>query len=124
MGFKEIAVGKKTKTGQLYERGQLLPTRLGGATADTRNIFTTTNQLNQLLAKKTKQISNYLESHPQNHVRYRISAVYKDQEIIARGVCLEAQSVEDNGLSFYVYLLNTQSGIVINYSNGEAKVII
>ncbi|WP_147369763.1 hypothetical protein [Bombilactobacillus bombi] len=54
----------------------------------------------------------------------RISAVYKDQEIIARGVCLEAQSVEDNGLSFYVYLLNTQSGIVINYSNGEAKVII
>lgn len=124
LGFKEVAVGKKTKTGQLYERGQLLPTRLGGATADTRNIFTATNQLNQLLAKKTNQIADYLESHPQNHVRYRISTVYKDQEIIARGVCLEAQSVEDNGLSFNVYLLNTQSGIVINYSTGEAKVIM
>ncbi|MBA1392884.1 hypothetical protein EQ500_03210 [Lactobacillus sp. XV13L] len=122
-GFHQIPYNK-AKTGYLYERGQLLNTRLGGV-LDSKNIYTATSQLNsKLLARKANQIATYLEGHPNNHVRYRITTIYKDSELVARGVHLEAQSIEDNGLSFNVYVLNLQPGFVINYPNGQARRIL
>ena len=58
-----------------------------------------------------------------NHVAYRVTPVYKGNNLVASGVQIEAYSVEDNGdgICFNVYCYNVQPGIVINYSTGESR---
>jgi DNA-entry nuclease len=57
-----------------------------------------------------------------NHVLYRVTPVYEGDELVARGVLMEAYSVEDNGegICFCVYCYNVQPGIVINYKDGTS----
>ena len=45
-------------------------------------------------------------------------------ELVARGVIMEAYSVEDDGkgVSFSVYCFNIQPGILIDYATGESKI--
>ena len=59
-----------------------------------------------------------------NHVLYRVTPIYKGDNLVARGVQMEAWSVEDNGegLRFNVYCYNIQPGIMIDYETGESKV--
>lgn len=58
-----------------------------------------------------------------NHVRYRVTPIFVDDELVARGVQMEAISVEDKGKSikFNIYCFNNQPGIEINYKDGTAK---
>ena len=44
--------------------------------------------------------------------------------LLARGVLIEAYSVEDNGVGicFCVYCYNVQPGVEIDYAAGESKV--
>ena len=47
---------------------------------------------------------------------------YRGKEKIARGVKMEAWSVEDKGkLHFNVYVHNVQNGVIINYYSGASK---
>ena len=57
-----------------------------------------------------------------NHVMYRVTPDFRGSELVARGVLMEAQSVEDggSGLSFNVYCYNVQPGVTINYSDGSS----
>ena len=59
-----------------------------------------------------------------NHVLYRVRPVFKGDELVTRGVEMEAYSVEDDGagLSFHVFVYNVQPGIEIDYETGESKV--
>lgn len=61
-----------------------------------------------------------------NHVLYRVTPVFKDDEAVARGVIMEAYSVEDKGegICFCVYAFNVQPGIEIDYLNGESRQIV
>ena len=45
--------------------------------------------------------------------------VYLDDELVARGVLMEAES-RDGTLSFCVFVYNVQPGIVIDYATGES----
>ena len=58
-----------------------------------------------------------------NHVMYRVTPDFKSDELVARGVIMEAYSVEDDGkgVSFSVYCFNIQPGILIDYATGESK---
>jgi DNA-entry nuclease len=49
--------------------------------------------------------------------------VFVGNELVARGVQMEAQSVEDNGagLQFNVFCYNVQSGIKIDYATGDSE---
>ena len=49
---------------------------------------------------------------------------FKGSEKLARGVELEAYSVEDNGegICFHVFLYNVQPGIEIDYATGESRI--
>ena len=51
--------------------------------------------------------------------------MYKDDNLVASGVELEALSVEDNGkgIKFNVYIYNVQDGIEIDYKNGDSHLI-
>ena len=56
-----------------------------------------------------------------NHVLYRVTPVFVGDELMARGVHMEAESVEDGGagVSFNVYCFNVQPGLQIDYATGE-----
>ena len=43
-------------------------------------------------------------------------------ELVARGVLLEAESVEDNRISFCVWCYNVQPGIIIDYATGNSTI--
>mgnify|MGYP006873023106 CR=1 FL=1 len=54
------------------------------------------------------------------HVLYRVTPVFKGQDMVARGVTMEALSADDGGraVHFHVFVYNVQPGIEINYANG------
>ena len=58
-----------------------------------------------------------------NHVLYRVTPVFRGLELVARGVQMEAWSVEDNGagVCFNVYCYNVQPGVEIDYATGESR---
>ena len=60
-----------------------------------------------------------------NHVRYRVTPVFQGKELVARGVQIEAQSVEDGGrgLCFNVFCYNVQPNVEIDYMTGESKLV-
>ena len=66
-------------------------------------------------------IADYVKE-TNNHVLYRITPVFADNNLLASGVLLEGYLVEDDseGISFCVYCYNVQPGIVIDYATGES----
>ena len=58
-----------------------------------------------------------------NHVMYRCTPVFAGNELVARGVHLEAYSVEDkgDGICFNVFIFNVQPGVKIDYLTGESS---
>ena len=49
--------------------------------------------------------------------------VFHDDDLVASGLIMEAQSIEDNGegICFCVYAYNEQPGISIDHKTGESK---
>ena len=68
-------------------------------------------------------VDDYVEE-TRNHVLYRVTPVYKGDNLVASGVLIEADSVEDEGagICFCVYCYNVQPGVEIDYKTGESKV--
>ena len=62
------------------------------------------------------KVGDYIEDTG-NHVIYRVTPVYRDEDLVATGVQIEAWSVEDNGagICFNVFVYNIQPGILIDY---------
>ncbi len=58
------------------------------------------------------QVADYVASTG-NHVLYRVTPAFVDTELVARGVEMEAYSVEDQGrgVCFHVYCYNVQPGV-------------
>ncbi|EOH8810535.1 DNA/RNA non-specific endonuclease, partial [Enterococcus faecalis] len=67
------------------------------------------------------KVADYLRKTG-NHVLYRVTPDFRENELVARGVRIEAQSIEDSQLSFHVYVHNVQEGYTINYLTGESFV--
>ena len=68
------------------------------------------------------QVMQYLDSS-ENHVLYRVTPLFYGPELVARGVEMEAYSVEDRGqgICFHVFVYNVQPGIEINYLTGDSR---
>ncbi len=58
-----------------------------------------------------------------NHVLYRVTPIFDGNNLLAKGVQIEAKSVEDNGedILFNVFCYNSQPGVEIDYATGESK---
>ena len=56
------------------------------------------------------------------HVLYRVTPIYEGDDLVASGVEMEAQSLEDGGegICFHVYIYNIQPGIAIDYATGDS----
>ncbi len=109
--------------GYLYNRCHLIGYQLTGENANAKNLITGTRYLNidGMLTFENK-VDDYIE-RTGNHVMYRVTPVFKGNNLVADGVLMEAYSVEDKGagLSFCVYCYNVQPGITINYSTGASS---
>ena len=68
------------------------------------------------------QVADYIRE-TQNHVLYRVTPIFEGNNLVASGVQIEAESVEDSGavVCFNVYCYNVQPGISIDYSTGESE---
>lgn len=57
-----------------------------------------------------------------NHVLYRVTPIFSGDDLVAKGVEMEAWSVEDrgDGVCFHVYCYNNQPGIKIDYATGDS----
>lgn len=108
----------------LYNRCHLIAYSLTGENANERNLITGTRYFNtEGMLPYEMQVLDYLNDTG-NRVLYRVTPYFKDKELVARGVELEAYSVEDRGrgISFHVFIYNVQPGIDINYADGSSKV--
>jgi len=112
---------KKLEDGNwLYNRSHLLGFQLTGENANWKNLFTGTQELNQIhMVKYENEIAQYLKS-TNNHVRYRVTPIFIDTELVPRAIQLEAKSIEDKQIDFNVLIPNIQTGIMIDYSTGKA----
>lgn len=109
-------------SGQGWQRCHLLAFSLGGGNANPRNLITGSAQLNVSggMWIFEEQVLNYVRQTG-NHVLYRVTPVFKGKEPVARGVHMEARSVENAGLQYNVYVFNVMDGYKIDYSTGRVR---
>lgn len=105
----------------LYNRCHLIGYQLSGINADERNLITGTRYLNVSgMLPFENLVADYI-AETGAHVLYRVTPIFYEDELVARGVLMEAESYEDrgNGVCFCVYCYNSQPGIRIDYKTGE-----
>ena len=71
------------------------------------------------------QVAEYIEK-TNNHVMYRVTPIFENENLLCKGVKMEALSVEDNGkgISFNVFCYNAQPSIKIDYRTGESYLLV
>ena len=95
--------------------------QLAGENANPKNLITGTRYLNiEGMLPFENMVADYVHE-TNNHVLYRVTPAFVDTELVARGVEMEAYSVEDQGrgVCFHVYCYNVQPGVEIDYATGE-----
>ena len=109
----------------LFNRCHLIGYQLTGENANVCNLITGTRYLNVTgMLPFENQTADYIKSTG-NHVRYRVTPYFENQNLVATGVLMEAQSVEDSGsgLQFNVFCYNVQPQIFIDYATGANHLI-
>lgn len=112
----------------LYNRCHLIGWQLAGENANEKNLITGTRYMNvEGMLPFENLVDDYFEKseNKNNHVLYRVTPIFEENNLVASGVQMEAYSIEDNGkgICFNVYVYNVQPGISINYANGESELI-
>lgn len=108
----------------LYNRCHLIGFQLAGENANEKNLVTGTRYINvDGMLPFENMIADYVKE-TDNHVLYRVTPIFVGDNLVCRGVEMEAYSVEDNGegTSFHVFVYNIQPGIEIDYATGDSWV--
>ena len=106
----------------LYNRCHLIGYQLAGENANERNLITGTRYFNvQGMLPFENEVADYIDNNPNNHVLYRVTPIFEGNNLLAKGVQIEAYSVEDEGkgVCFNVFVYNVQPEIHIDYATGE-----
>lgn len=105
----------------LYNRCHLIGFQLSGENANEENLITGTRYMNTEGMLPFENIVAEYVKETDNHVMYRVTPVFEGQNLVASGVQMEAESVEDDGIgiSFNVYIYNVQPEIYIDYATGD-----
>lgn len=108
----------------LYNRCHILGFQLTGENANVQNLTTGTRFFNvEGMEPHESMVANYIRMTG-NHVYYRVTPVFDGDNLVCKGVWMEAESAEDNGagVSFSVFVYNIQPGIWIDYATGDSCV--
>lgn len=104
----------------LYNRCHLIGYQLTAENANEKNLITGTRYLNvEGMLPFENMVADYIKE-TDNHVIYRVTPIFDGDSLIASGVLMEAESVEDKGegICFNVFCYNVQPGITIDYGTG------
>lgn len=107
--------------GRLYNRCHLIGFQLTGENANEKNLITGTRYMNtEGMLPFENMVADYVHE-TDNHVLYRVTPIFDGDDLVASGVQMEAESVEDDGagVCFNVYVYNVQPQITINYATGD-----
>lgn len=104
----------------LYNRCHLIGYQLSGENANEKNLITGTRYLNvDGMLPFENLVADYVHE-TDHHVLYRVTPVFENSDLVASGVLMEAQSVEDDDVLFCVYCYNVQPNVTIDYATGES----
>lgn len=104
----------------VYNRCHLIGFQLAGENDNPNNLITGTRYMNiEGMLPFENMVDDYVEK-TENHVMYRVTPIYEGVDLVARGVLMEALSVEDNGrgVKFCIFAYNVQPGVIIDYFTG------
>lgn len=106
----------------LYNRSHLIAHQLCGEDANEKNLITGTRTMNSVGMTYCENIvANYVKQTG-NHVLYRVTPIFAANDLVARGVQMEAESIEDGGqaIRFNVFVYNVEPGVEIDYVTGKS----
>lgn len=127
-GWHTVKYPEQIKNLYLYNRCHLIGFQLAGENANEKNLVTGTRYLN---IEGMLPFENVVADHVHetgHHVLYRVTPLFEGDNLVCRGVEMEAFCIEDDGntdeegVSFHVFVYNVQSGIEIDYVTGESWV--
>lgn len=110
--------------GFLYNRCHLIGFQLTGENDNPLNLITGTRFFNvEGMLPFENQVAGYIRRED-GRVFYRVTPLFRGNELLARYVRMEAFSIDDNGVAvcFDVLIYNVQPGIEIDYATGESKI--
>ena len=127
-GEKRTSLGSVNPSGwqniSFWVRCHLIGWQLTAENANEKNLIAGTNRMNMSgMLPYENMVAKYIEENPTNHVLYRVDPIFEGNNLIASGVNMQAESVEDKGkgISFNVYVFNLQPGNIIDYKTGMAE---
>lgn len=109
--------------GYLFNRCHLIAYSLAGENDNQLNLITGTRSMNtQGMLPYEERVASYVD-RTHNHVLYRVTPVFEGDNLVASGVLMEAQSIEDSGkgVRFCVWCHNVEPGVVIDYATGDSR---
>lgn len=116
--------------GYIYNKSHLLAWSLGGSMDSdnivlgtrAQNVGTNNNNDPGGMAYAETKVRNFLYNHQDEVVFYKAIPEYVGNELVPRGVQVQAQSIKDpKALTINVWTFNTQAGAAINYTTGQAN---
>ena len=123
-GWKEKTVKINGKEQIFYRRCFLIAPELGGK-ENEKNIFTGTRVLEENTADHSQSMSYYENlvkkyiNDTRHRVLYQVTPIFHGIDLVPRGVRIQAKSIEDDQLSFDIFVFNVQPEYKINYLNGN-----
>lgn len=119
-GWQTVRYDDLISGNYLYNRCHLIGYQLTGENANERNLITGTRYLNvEGMLPFEDEVADYIQETG-DRVLYRVTPDFKGLELVARGVEIEALSMEEGGISFHVYCYNVQPGVEIDYLTGNS----
>lgn len=104
----------------LYNRCHLIGYQLTAENANERNLITGTRYLNVTgMLPWENMVTDYIQETG-DCVMYRVTPIYEGNDLVARGVEMEAESLNSNEICFHIFVFNIQPGIGIDYANGNS----
>lgn len=129
VGWRTIQISDKTGSYYLYNRSHLLGYAMANfkgfdySEYNHKNVITGTAAFNQ----SSKWGMNYFEDKVRTGldegmtIRYQVTPIYKNGDLLARGVHMQAKAVKGGSLRYNAFVYNVQPGVTINYQTGQVK---
>lgn len=125
-GWHTVKYPEQIKDLYLYNRCHLVGFQMAGENANEKNLVTGTRYLNiEGMLPFENEIAEHVHE-TEHHVLYRVTPIFISDDLVCKGVEMEAMCVEDDGktngfgVQFHVFAYNVQPGIVIDYATGDS----
>ena len=106
----------------LYNRCHLIGYQLTGENANEKNLITCTRSMNMgVMLDYENKVANYIKE-TKNNVLYRVTPLFNEDDLLAKGVQIEACSVIDKckSIKFNIFIYNVEEGITMDYKTGNS----